>query len=156
METHANHAEYLTHASKLAETMEQLTTVLNEESEGVYTHKSTELASLYQSKTRLLADYAAGVGTMRTASGTTGIELPAALSANLKSKSSLLAQAMERNIKALQVAHEASRQVVEVIIDAVKQQRRSGAAYGKDKNGSLIVNDGGEGAAAAVTLDTRL
>ena len=143
-------------AEKLDGTIAKLTAVLNEEIEGVYTRKTSDLTRLYQEKTNLLADYAASVSAMRTLGGKDGIELPAPLSASLKEKSSLLMQAMERNIKALQVAHEASRQVVEVIVDAVKKQRQSGAAYGRDHKGELVVNEGGESAAAAVTLDTRL
>ncbi len=126
------------------------------EVDGVYTLKNNELAGLYQDKTRLLADYASGLSAIRAMGGDEGVELPADLSARIKQNSAALMQAMERNVKTLQVAHEASRQVVDVIIEAVKQQRRTGAAYGKDKNGGLVVNEAGGNAAAAVTLDTRL
>lgn len=143
-------------AEKLDGTIAKLTSVLNEEIDGVYTRKTADLARLYEEKTHLLADYAAGVSAMRSMGGTEGVELPAGLSASIRERSSLLMQAMERNIKALQVAHEASRQVVEVIVDAVKKQRTTGAAYGKDNKGGLVVNEGSESAAAAVTLDTRL
>lgn len=156
MENAIERTELLSTAGRLATTIEQLTGVLIREVDGVYTLKNNELASLYQDKTRLLADYAAGLSTIRGMGGNEGVELPADLSARLRQNSAALMQAMERNVKTLQVAHEASRQVVDVIIDAVKQQRRTGAAYGKDKNGGLVVNEGGTGAAAAVTLDTRL
>lgn len=154
MENMTNSADILATADRLAVTIDMLTNVLDDEVEGVYTHKTADLARIYQDKTRLLADYASTVGSLRDASGDHDADLPADMTARIKEKSARLMQAMERNVKALQVAHEASRQVVDVIIEAVKMQRRTGAAYGKDKNGSLTINEGGD--SAAVTLDTRL
>ncbi len=156
MEPMTDRTQILATADKLATTIDQLTVVLDDEVEGVYTHKTSEMARIYQAKTRLLADYAATVSSLRGAGGEQGVELPADMTARIKEKSNQLMLAMERNIKALQVAHEASRQVVDVIIDAVKQQRQTGAAYGKDKNGKFMASEAGSSAAAAVTLDTRL
>lgn len=156
METQTARTDFIASAHKLSTTIDQLTNVLEEEISGVYTRKTAELARLYQDKTRLLADYAAGIGTLRSVDGKEGFELPADLSASIRQKSSTLMQAMERNVKALRVAHEASRQVVDVIIDAVKKQRQTGAAYSVDRNGGLLVNEGSDSAAAAITLDTRL
>lgn len=147
--------EIISTAAKLADTMGTLAALLDEESAGVYTKKNEELAGIYKEKSRLLADYAAGISSLRAVGTGSTLDLPAELNATMKTRSNLLAQAMERNVMALKVAHEASQRVVEIIIDAVKQQRHTGAAYGKDREGGLML-PAGEDKATAVTLDTRL
>lgn len=148
--------EVLSNAGKLITTIEQLAHVLDDEVEGVYTRKTEDMAKLYQQKTHLLADYASIVTTLRKAGDGWDVELPAEMTARIKTKSELLAKAMERNLKALRVAHEASQQVVNIIVEAVKQQRRAGTPYGKNRNGALVTSESGDGAASAVTLDTKL
>jgi hypothetical protein len=140
-------------AVRLSRTIDQLTEVLEAESGSVYAHSTEKMTGFYRDKTSLLADYAASVSALREAGKGGAVDLPAELSAEIKTKSARLAEAMERNMKALSVAGEASRRVVEVIIEAVRQQRQSGAGYGVDKDGGLVEADGN---AEAVTLDTKV
>jgi flagellar biosynthesis/type III secretory pathway chaperone len=150
-------SDYMSAATRLNDTIDQLTRVLDDEVEGVYTRKTDELSKLYHTKSRLLADYTSNVGHLRDLSKTDDrTELPAELRASLREKSARLAQAMMRNTKALRVAHEASQQVVNVIIDAVKRQRQSVPIYGTDHRGNMIAPTSLGDSATAVTLDTRL
>jgi flagellar biosynthesis/type III secretory pathway chaperone len=142
--------------NRLTATITALTRVLHEEVDNLYTGKNEELATYYKDKTRLLADYAAGLSALRVATQGGKIDLPAEANASLKQSSTELARAMERNLSALAVAQQASQHVVSAIIDAVKQQRQSGAAYGVDKDGHMTAAEAAAGAAQAVTLDTRL
>lgn len=142
--------------NRLTETITALTRVLHEEVDNLYTGKPEQLAGFYKDKTRLLADYAAGLSALKTATQGGKIDLPAAANAKLKTTSTELARAMERNLGALAVAQEASQRVVDAIIDAVKQQRQSGAAYGVDKDGRMTAAEAPAQLAQAVTLDTRL
>ncbi len=149
-------ADISTTARSLAETIGALTATLNGEIDGLYTNRNEELARRYSEKARLLADYAAGVTALRTVTGNGQHDLPGDLSALLKSRSQELASAMERNMQSLAIAQEASQRVVDVIIDAVKQQRRTGAAYGKSKDGGLAAPESSGALTQAVTLDERL
>lgn len=149
-------ANVTTAAAMLACTIEQLTLSLNGEVDGLYTNRNEELARRYTEKTRLLAEYASNVAALRTATDNGKIELPAPMSALLKARSATLANAMERNMKSLAIAQHASQSVVNAIIEAVKQQRRTGAAYGKAKDGSLMNAPDTAALTQAVTVDTRL
>lgn len=141
-------------AYKLIDTMDSLTAVLNDETSNVYNRKSEDLARIYNEKTRLLAEYASHVDALSKIGDRKPIDLPAEVNDAIKSRSLTLGDAMERNMLRLRAAQAASQKVVDIIIDSVKKQRITGAAYGKDIHGGLIVNAGGE--TGGVTLDTRL
>jgi|GEM_PF-1199400 len=143
-------------ANQLAVTIDELTNVLNAEVDNLYTPKNDVLTSYYKEKARLLADYAASISALRTATQGGKIHLPAELNARIKTGSTALATAMQRNVNALAAAQEASKRVVDAIIDAVKQQRQHGAAYGVDRTGNMTLPPVSENATQAVTLDTRL
>jgi hypothetical protein len=149
-------ANVTTAAALLASTIEQLTASLNSEVDGLYKNRNEALAMHYTEKSRLLAEYASNMTALRQATDNGKIDLPAPMSALLKARSEALVTAMDRNMKSLAIAKDASQRVVDAIIDAVKQQRRTGAAYGLAKDGSMISAPDHAALTQAVTVDTRL
>ena len=154
-------AEIIAEAKTLIHTMDLLANVLEVEVRHLYTSKSKELEVFYKQKAALLTNYTAGMTALQNAAtdkdGKVGkLDLPADLTHELKQHSKHLMDVMDRNMRAIAVAEEASRKVVEVIIDAVKKQRTTGAAYGVNKDGALTIPPASEAATQAVTFDTRL
>ncbi len=146
-------------AHGLESTMDQLTDLLTAESEGVYTRSTADMARFRDDKARLFADYVTGLQTLHDAHNGQPVPLPAATKAALRTKHPLLTAAMKRNERALAVALEASRRVVGMIVDAVKEQRstNTGSGYGISRSGTVTGHgDGSAGSAQAITLDTRL
>lgn len=148
--------EYLQSARSFVMTMNSLSDVLETEVGDLYTASPKVLEQHYNSKSRLLADYAAQLTTLREADRAMPTELPADISAALKESANRLTLSMDKNIKALAVAKAAGERVIDIIIEAVKQQRHTGAAYGVGNNGNMIAAPSPDGSAQAVTLDTRL
>lgn len=148
--------EMIETARTLAQTMERLTDIMESEVKMLYTAPNGEMESIYRQKTLLLAEYSATLSALKSHDTGRQPDLPADVTAALKANSARLAESMKRNQIALAAAREASEQVVNVIIDAVRQQRHSGAAYGVGKDGEMIVAAAPASAAQAVTFDTRL
>ena len=142
-------------AKKFAITIEALTDVLELESDRVYSASETDLKSYLTEKTRLLADYASDMELLKTASKRSNEKLPEEIRIKLKTQSMRLVQAMDRNRRALEIAHSASETVVSAIIDAVKKQRQETSGYSVGKQG-LTMGYPAMRAAQAVTLDERL
>lgn len=148
--------EMIETAKTLAATMGRLSDALESEVAALYTSRPKELESMYRQKTLLLAEYAASLAALKGHDKGQQPDLPAEINAELKQNATRLADSMKRNMHGLSVAREASEQVVNVIIEAVRKQRHHGAAYGVGKDGSMIVAEPPPTAAQAVTFDARL
>lgn len=146
-------AQLLETATGLESTMDRLTALLTDESAGIYTRATDDLARIQREKAQLFADYVTGLQALRDANKE---DLPATAKASLRDKYPLLAAAMKRNQRALAVAVEASQRVVGMIVAAVQEQRSAGSGYGVNRSGTVTGSAATGGSAQAITLDTRL
>ena len=149
-------AKLLETASGLEHTMDRLTALLTDESEGVYTRNTADLGRIQSEKAQLFADYVTGLQTLRDSSNGQSAVLPEAVKTSLRDKYPLLAAAMKQNLRALAVAMEASQRVIGMIVNAVQEQRSAGAGYGVSRSGAVTGSPAASGSAQAITLDTRL
>lgn len=139
--------------SELLETMERLQHVLEEETQGVYKHSNEKLKALAKEKSELFAAYTLKMNAQRDTHFAKESKLSHEERTKLQERHVLLQSAIKKNMLALSVAQEAAHRVMDVIVQAVRQQRQSPAGYALSANGSLL---GTEGDAQGVTLNTRL
>jgi len=148
--------DMLSTAEQLVGTMDSLSALLNDEVSRLYAAHVGEMEEICQQKNELLMAYANGVNALKIGSEGQKLDLPPVLSSTLKEKSSVLNDSMQKNMRALTVAKDASEGVVNMIIEAIKKQRTTGAAYGMDRDGSLTGAPETDSMTQAITLDTRL
>lgn len=140
-----------TRVDALIEVMGRLTELLDRESESVIGLRARELESMLVTKQHLADAYEqAARGLLDDPEARDA--LPAEIRERLTNAASFFSRALNANALALKAAKDANQRVVDMIVEAVNQQRRQSAGYAALGNR----NAARRGTMAPMTLDARL
>jgi len=117
----------------LVDTMDQLTTMLDAETEGVKTSNREVLTEVLPSKLRLTLDYEASLKGL-TAKPDLLAALPKPIQAALRQSGEKLRDATHRNAVALRSAAESTQRLVESIIRLVREEVEPIKGYNNPKS----------------------